>query len=111
MGERVVIRDEPPLASEAPRQPLHYGHRDRAGDWERWISAHLKALGDAFKELLRIIIPILGGWRQIIFALGLAFVLSGIGYCFDRWGTGPSWMFIGGLMIGLIVRVPLRDPK
>src|SRR5947209_461789 len=105
MGERVVIRDEPPLASEAPPQPLNYGHRDRAGDLWRRIFAYLKATGDAFQELLRIIIPILGGWRQIVFAFGLALVLLGLGLCIDRiGGPGPFWMFIGGLMIGLTVR-------
>src|SRR3954451_2049441 len=112
MGERVVIRDEPPLANEAGPQPLNYGQGNRRGDAWRGVVAHLKAVGDAFEEFFRIIIPILGGWRQITFAFGFAFVLWGIGLCIDRiGGPGPSWMFIGGLMIGLLLRVPLRDNK
>ena len=110
MGERVVIHDEPPLASETPPQgvPLGYGRGDSGGDAWRWIVAHGRAWIHAFEELLKILIPLLGGWRQILFALGLAFCLGGAGYGFDRYGgEAPFMMFVGGFIIGLVIRVPL----
>ena len=50
-------------------------------------------------------------WRQVIFAIGLGCVLAGLGHCLHRHtygGEGIALMFIGGVMIGLVVRVPLN---
>jgi hypothetical protein len=107
MGERVVIRDEPPLASEAPPPPpLGYGRANRAGNALRWLEVRLRILGDAMKELFAMVIPALGGWRQVGFAFGLAFVLGGFGSALGRNGEPAFWMFVGGILVGLSVRVP-----
>jgi hypothetical protein len=94
MGERVSVRDEPPLASEAPRAvPLGYGREDV---W-RGMRPRLHALYDT-----------LGGWRQIGFAFGVGFILGGIGdaLAVSHNGDAPAMLFFGGLLIGLTLRVP-----
>lgn len=48
----------------------------------------------------------------MIFAIGLGCVLAGLGHCLHRHtygGEGIALMFIGGVMIGLVVRVPLNE--
>jgi len=106
----VVIRDEPPLATEAPPKgvPLGYGQSDRTGDANRWVMARIHALNEAFHELLKIVVPALGGWRQIVFAIGLACLCDGVGDALSSFRTGvPStMMFFGGLLIGLALRIP-----
>jgi hypothetical protein len=57
-------------------------------------------------EQLKGLVRLLGGVRQIWFALGLAFVLGGIGAGIDRWGHASLMMWIGGLFLGLAIRVP-----
>jgi hypothetical protein len=110
MGERVVIRDEPPLASEAPPSqeqgvPLGYGRANRASSLLHWLDLRLRMIADAFKELFAIVIPALGGARQVAFALGLAFVLGGFGSALGR-GEPAFWMWLGGLLIGFSLRLP-----
>ena len=116
MGERVVIRDvvedDPPIAQEAPRGPtLNYGRRDYTGDTWRWIKSRVQAVWDATQTLFgRMIVPALGGWRQVTFALGLAIVLAGLGDCIANRGNGGGafWMFVGGLTVGLSLRIASR---
>ena len=117
MGERVVIRDlhepdDPPFAAEAPRGPtLSYGRRDYAGDAWRWIKPRVQAVWEATQTLFgRMIVPALGGWRQVTFAIGLAIVLAGLGDRIANRGSsgGAFWMFVGGLTVGLSLRLTPR---
>jgi hypothetical protein len=121
MGERVVVGratpvdpiDEPgadPRDSGRREPPLEYGRPDRAGDAWRWLNARVAPLLESITRLAQIFAAALGGWRRVFFALGLACLLGGLGDClagFSR-GDGAFWMFVGGLLIGLTVRVPLR---
>ena len=115
MGERVyVVRATPvePIDEGAAARrdpPLEYGRADRAGNAWRWTRAWGGALSESVARLAHMFIAALGGWRRVFFALGLACLLGGLGDClagFSR-GDGAFWMFVGGLLIGLTVRVPL----
>jgi hypothetical protein len=106
------VTDEPPLAQEAPRGPtLNYGRGDHAGDAWRWLKPLVDAVWEATQTLFgKMIVPALGGWRQVGFAIGLAIVLAGLGDCIASRGSngGAFWMFAGGLAVGLSLRVTNR---
>jgi hypothetical protein len=121
MGERVYVGRATPVepvgepdgagAGAARRDPpLEYGRADRAGNAWRWARAWGAALGESVTRLTQLFVAVLGGWRRIVFALGLACLLGGLGDCLADYsrGDGAFWMFVGGLLIGLTVRVPLR---
>ncbi|MGB7158478.1 MAG: hypothetical protein WBD40_10465 [Tepidisphaeraceae bacterium] len=115
MGERVVIN--PAAVKEpTPAVPLGYGHGGRRGDtWRRFSSTVRAGAADGWRavrtssaELLPAVVQLiirLGGWRQIGFALGLGFVLAGIGVAMDRSGDASFLMWLGGLLIGLCLRI------
>jgi len=119
MGERVVVGRATPVESiDEPiaggaGEPLNYGHRDRAGDTWRWARAWVTALLENIVRLTNMLVAALGGWRRVGFAVGLACLLGGLGDCIGSFsgGDGAFWMFIGGLLIGLTVRVPLRGSE
>ena len=115
MGERVYVGRATPVepidegAAARRDPPLEYGRADRAGNAWRWARAWGGALSESVARLTQMFIAALGGWRRVFFALGLACLLGGLGDClagFSR-GDGAFWMFVGGLLIGLTVRVPL----
>ncbi len=91
MGERVVVGvpPEPPK----PVEPLNYADRTTGGSWQE------KAMG---------YVRLAGGVRQIIFAVGLAFVGAGVGQCdwYDGSGDAAPWLFIGGLLLGFAIPAP-----
>jgi hypothetical protein len=110
MGERVVVnpsREEP-----ARVVPLDYGHGSPAGDGMRRVWRRVRETGDALLALLwrrvNAGVRAVGGARQVVFAIGLASVLGGLGDVLGRFsdGAGIFWMVIGGVMIGLSVRFP-----
>ena len=129
MGERVVVGRATPVepiddrgsgggssggvGAAASAEPLNYGRADRAGNAWRWSRAWGAALLEAVRRLGGLLMGALGGGQRVLFALGLGCVLGGIGICLDTSPRGTSdggfWMFIGGLLIGLTVRVPLRN--
>ena len=123
MGERVVVgRVAPPQSADdargkadasagvAPPEPLNYGRGDRAGDAWRWSRAQGAAWMDNIKPLTGVLVRMLGGWPRIGFAVGLACVLAGLGDCLIKAGDGGVfWMFMGGLLVGFTLRVPLRE--
>jgi len=130
MGERVVVGRATPVepiddqggvggggvgsgGRAASTEPLNYGRADRAGNAWRWSRAWGAALLEAVRRLGGLLMGALGGGQRVLFALGLGCLLGGIGICLDSSPRGTSdgafWMFIGGLLIGLTVRVPLRE--
>jgi hypothetical protein len=121
MGERVVVGratpvepiDEPGVGPGAGAEPLNYGRGDRAGDAWRWTRARVTPVLESIVQLVQVVVVALGGWRRIGFALGLACLLGGLGDCLAGYsrGEGAFWMFVGGLLIGLTVRVPLRGSE
>ena len=118
MGERVVIGREPPLAQEAPpaAPPLDYGKGGRGEDFWRSFNATVQAVAELLARGWVAARPYVGAWwRQVVFAVGLGCVLAGLGHCLHRHSYGSEGvvlMFIGGVMIGLCVRVPLiGQPK
>ena len=84
-GERTVIL--PAVKIRRPAMPKLHGVLEAR---PRWMQ---KAAG---------IVHAAGGWRQITFSFGLAFCLGGIGHV---WHCGVM-LFIGGLLVGLALRVP-----
>jgi hypothetical protein len=117
MGERVVVGRATPVEPiddpDGGAEPLNYGRAARAGNAWRWSRAWGAALLESMRRLGAMLIATLGGWQRAAFAFGLGCLLGGIGDClggFPRGSSdGPFWMFIGGLLIGLTVRVPLRE--
>jgi hypothetical protein len=112
MGERVVI-DPQRMTEPVEAVPLEYGHGGKAADawraarsragvaWEA-VRASSRATTD---DLNAKLVPALGGWRQVGFAFGLAFICGGIGLSLGS-GAGAIPMWLGGLLIGLCVRIP-----
>jgi hypothetical protein len=121
MGERVVVGRATPVepvdepAGEGVRRepPLEYGRQDRTGDAWRRLHAWSAPLVDAVMRLTQIVVAALGGWRRVFFAVGLACLLGGLGDCIGSFshGDGAFLMFVGGLLIGLTARVPLRGQE
>jgi hypothetical protein len=123
MGERVVI-DPQRMTEPVEAVPLEYGHGGRAADGWRvaretirtagrsaWAGARAARAaaareGDQMaRDISARLVPALGGWRQVMFAFGLAFVLGGVGGLLGH----PLWavsMWIGGLLIGFSFRIP-----
>jgi hypothetical protein len=112
MGERVVI-DPRRMTEPVEAIPLEYGHGGRATDAWRSVRARAGVVWEAFRtssgaaadDLKTKLVPALGGWRQVLFALGLAFVLGGLGLSVGS-GDGAIPMWLGGLLVGFVVRVP-----
>jgi hypothetical protein len=117
MGERVVIN--PAAAREpTPAVPLGYGHGGRRSDaWRQFTSTMRTAFGDAWRRLrpkldeasntlvagFERLIALAGGWRQAGFAIGLAFICGGIGFAIADEAVLMMWL--GGLLVGLTLRV------
>jgi len=99
MGEKVYVSSGPPRDPEPPRasrEPLNYAS---------------SAVPPRYVELLQGWIRRAGGWPQLVFAFGLAFVLMGIAAGLStQYTQGPPafFAFVGGLMVGIVLRVPLR---
>ena len=91
MGERVVVGVPP--EQPKPVEPLNYADRSTGSPWEE------RAMG---------YVRLVGGVRQILFALGLACIGAGLGQ-FD-WYNGSSdaagWLFVGGLLLGFAIPAP-----
>jgi hypothetical protein len=75
--------------------------------WKAW-----SALRAAMLEIYEAIEPALdrawhrvGGTRQVVFALGLAFIFGGIGAAVARDGGPALAMAVGGLLVGIAIRV------
>ena len=121
MGERVSVGRVTPVEpvddrAAAGPEPLNYGRGDRAGDAWRWSLAQAAAWGENIKPLTGVLVRWLGGWPRIGFALGLALVLAGLGECLLKSrgndnDSGAFWMFMGGLLVGFTLGVPLRQPR
>ena len=87
MGERVLIN--PTVKVRRPASPLPR------------IQGALSAVPRWKQKVVDVLSP-LGGWRQVVFAFGLAFVLGGVGDVLNC----AVMLFIGGLLVGLALRVP-----
>ena len=93
---------EPGLNSQAsepvPVVPLDYGHADQNG----FIRRVLASVRQSFVESCYFwgrVVRVVGGPRQLLFALGLAFVF----------GTFAPTMALGGFLIGLAYPLPRRS--
>jgi len=111
MGERVVINPASAAPSEAPPRvvPLDYGHGGRASDWWRKFSAAFAERAAGAIQFLGMMIGLIGGVRQLVFAIGLAFLAGGLA---DALSHGHDDAVIaksfGGFLIGLVLPVPKR---
>jgi hypothetical protein len=121
MGERVyvkTVRAEPATADDEGVR-IDYAKSDvnplfptfhKAVAWVRYAAAEVWAELEPRLAVLRHSLAEwaqrIGGARQLGFALGMMFVLGGLGSAISppRGDTG-FWMAIGGLLIGLCVRV------
>jgi hypothetical protein len=97
MGEKVYVTNDPP-SDPPPRaaEPLNYADPRLRKGFVEWLAGTERRLG---------------GRNQIIFALGLGLLLSGIvAGISSRYGRrdGTFYAFLGGILVGLVVRVPLR---
>jgi hypothetical protein len=74
--------------------PLDYGHEE--------------ARTAAANRDVRVVVDRAGGWRQVVFALGMALALGGLGAAVSRslLSEGTIAMTLGGALIG--VALPLR---
>jgi hypothetical protein len=99
------------------RQPdvtLDYGHGDSPlfPTFRRWWTrgrADVQERFDGLYEFIGAILAMLGGVRQVLFAIALACVLAGLGMSLqpaDAFTTGPRWMGVGGFLLGLVI--PLK---
>jgi hypothetical protein len=98
-------------SSAKPAVPLDYGHEDHVGDFSRRVSAGAAERFDGFFQFIGMIIAMIGGLRQIIFAVGLGLFVEGLGEVIARNpdAVGLHVMAIGAGLIGLCI--PLRKSK
>ena len=91
MGERVVVGVPP----EQPKavETLNYAE---------------PSTGNLWVERAQGMVRLLGGVRQILFAVGLACVGAGLGEFdwYDGSGDAAGWFFFGGLLLGLAIPAP-----
>jgi hypothetical protein len=92
---------------------LNYGHE--ASWWQRFSTTASAFFRESFDGIWKFVgyfwgmaAHYAGGTAQLIFALGVAFLAGGFGLAIERseGGTGHFWMWIGGLLVGLVVRIP-----
>jgi hypothetical protein len=107
-----------PIPSSAnTRQPdvtLDYGHGDSPlfPTFRRWWTrgrADVQERFDGLYEFIGAILAMLGGIRQVLFAIALSCVLAGLGMSLqpaDAFTIGPRWMGVGGFLLGLVI--PLK---
>jgi hypothetical protein len=99
MGERVYVSvgeprvNPPPPPGPQPVEPLNYGDRTIPPEW---------------MERGRGAVRWLGGWPQIAFAIGLGTTLASIAIGYSRIFEAGVWAFVGGVLMGIVLRVPLR---
>ncbi|CAA9417682.1 MAG: hypothetical protein AVDCRST_MAG64-2676 [uncultured Phycisphaerae bacterium] len=114
MGERVVVTpgaaSEPAAAGAAPKRvvPLGYGQGD---SWSARMGRAWGPFGEAVDAAVR---GRLGGWRRVVFAIGLGFTIGGFGYGLATPYHADETGFltaIGGVLIGLTVPVRGFDER
>jgi len=97
--------------------PLDYGQQPSRWKnalkvaWTRtraYVHEHFEDWLKSIGYSLATLVYLAGGYKQAILALGLAFLAGGLGLAIeaDRSSTGHLWMWIGGLLIGLVIPVP-----
>ena len=114
MGERVHVRPVPaePVGHETSGATVDYAKPDVNPKfptfWKAWsaVRAAMLEMYEAIEPALERAWQRIGGTRQAIFACGLAFVFGGIGAAISHYDGPPFAMAIGGLLIGLAIRLP-----
>jgi hypothetical protein len=72
--------------------------------WVRYVASEVAA---ALRPRLVELVRTLGGGRQLLFAFGMMCALGGVGAALSPRDRGPAfWMAVGGIAIGLAVRLP-----
>jgi hypothetical protein len=118
MGERVHVRTvpaEPVDSADEGARTVDYAKPDLNPSFPTFWKA-VASVRAAGSELYTTWEPYLergwrrlGGTRQVLFAVGVAFVLGGFGATLSPRDEGPVLaMVIGGLLIGLTVRITGR---
>lgn len=99
----------PAIAAE-PVVPLEYGRDGRHADGLlRRASDDVNARVGGLAEFTGMLIGAVGGGRQLVLALGLAFAANGVGLMLDRvGGDGHTWLAVGAFLVGLVIPVPRR---
>ena len=94
----VTTKSKPPPGRDMPGPALPLGYADPV--MNRDDSQRVR---DGWVEWL-------GGWRRIVFSIGLALFTGGLTYCmWPRSSEAVFWVGLGALLIGMTVRWPLRD--
>ena len=111
MGEKVYVRrasdgvvnsSEPPIAEAVP---LDYGN-PRHLHWSTLFRRRVGPVLVMADDCLRRGVERLGGLRQITFALGVTLTCGGIGAGLSPRTDVSFFMALGGLLVGLSIRVP-----
>ena len=119
MGERVHVRPvrAEPIGGEGPQgATVDYAKPDVNPRfptfWKAWatLRAAMLEIYEAIEPALERAWQRAGGTRQIVFALGLAFIFGGVGAAIAR-DAGPAFaMALGGMLVGIAIRIP-ASPK
>ena len=92
-----------------PAVPLDYGRSNPAGEWWRKVCGEINQHFDGVFEFLGMLIGMLGGARQLMWAIGIGLSAYGLGRTLNPgFGHGPLLIAIGASIIGLIVPAPKR---
>jgi hypothetical protein len=122
MGERVHVRTVRAQPVDEPAERgvrIDYAKQDvqelfptftRAFAWLRWFLASAAEQASllwrtSIRPRLALTVKELGGARQLGFAMGMMFTLGGLGAALTTRAEPVFWMILGGLVIGLTVRV------
>ena len=106
-----MVKKDATAAGPEPVIPLGYGRGSPGGDFGRRVSAGFNERLDGVAEFGGMLVAALGGRRQLLLALGMAFAAYGLGLVLaGPRASGPGWMWIGAFLIGLVIPVPSRRP-
>ena len=95
----------------APDEVLEYGHAEpRRTRLLAQARAVVQERVDGTFEFLGMVLAMVGGGRQLGLSVGLALFAGGLGECLTRYDgqSGPGRMALGGLVLGLVVRLPVK---
>ena len=99
-----------------PSVPLDYGHQDGTGDFSRRVKSGTAERFDGFFQFIGMIVGMLagtlGGFLQIVFAVGVAFFVGGIASMLDRNSSDTNAIMtlaVGCGLIALCLPLPKRS--
>lgn len=104
-----MSKANPSADPSRPAVPLDYGRGNPAGDWWRKARGEVNEHFDGVFEFIGMLIGMLGGARQLLWAIGIGLCATGLGLALSQGsGKGHVLIGIGASIIGLIVPAPKR---